>query len=208
MPYGGIRRSFIHSFIRPSLARPSRVGELFVSLNPLSSLSSVEGCDARRRESFIDGRTSARGEKVLSELYSVLCALNWTLQADPSGREPRLGWFAFLRSTIFPTCPVPSTKFHQPRQNGAGSGTLKIQVYPTEVRDQMDHAPCIRVESVNIPLSSPFAPPSCTYPGRGRSNSALRRRPSLRGRRSVRSSSAPPPPRQSAFESGCKRTKS
>ena len=75
------------------------------------------------------------------------------------------------------------------------------------VRDQMD-PPCIRVESVNIPLSSPFAPPSCTYPGRGRSNSALRRRPSLRGRRSVRSSSAPPPPRQSAFESGCKSTKS
>ena len=199
--------SFILSFGPLSLGR--RVSESCSSrwFNPLSSLSSVEGCDARRRESFIDGRTSARGEKVLSELYSVLCALNWTLQADPSGREPRLGWFAFLRSTIFPTCPVPSTKFHQPRQNGAGSGTLKIQVYPTQVRDQMD-PPCIRVESVNIPLSSPFAPPSCTYPGRGRSNSALRRRPSLRGRRSVRSSSAPPPPRQSAFESGCKRTKS
>ena len=62
-----------------------------------------------------------------------------SVQGVPSAPGPGLGWVDF-DLVVQPSCPATQTPLsysHQPRQNFADSGTLKIQVNP--VHELMGH---------------------------------------------------------------------
>ena len=71
------------------------------------------------------------------------------VQGDTSPGEPGLT----LIWDVPPSCPAAQPLLpnsHQPKQNWADNGTVKIQVNPTQVRQEMDHPVCL--EAVLITL--------------------------------------------------------
>ena len=60
-----------------------------------------------------------------------------SVQGVPSARGPGLD-LVYFDLGVPPSCPLLPNS-HQPKQNWADSGTLKIQVDPPKVLDQMNY---------------------------------------------------------------------